>query len=276
MNTHYPELTKKILNWSLDLGLYGLPFDELTYLYANNMNKVPKDEFGYKTFKGWSKKYSARGKYEKLSDKMIVGNLKDYLLSLNKVDFIKQNKGGFISQNIMNNYILLEELNRLYGDEIDIRHKINLFLLGKRNVPKCEICENDALPRKTHGEFRKTCSEKCRRELESDCRNYLINIDNNDIKVQGYERYVIFDLLEKYDISDIRIGFDIDPIEYKFNNKIHLYYPDFYIVPENKIVEVKSTYTFKYELDRNYAKRKSCIDKGYNFEFIIWDMNKII
>ena len=35
MSVHYPDITNNILEWSKDNKIYGLPFDELTYLYVH-------------------------------------------------------------------------------------------------------------------------------------------------------------------------------------------------------------------------------------------------
>jgi len=58
-------------------------------------------------------------------------------------------------------------------------------------------------------------------------------------------------------------------IKYEFNNKEKVYYPDFYYQPLNLIIEIKSSYTFYKDLDKNLIKQKQCLDKGYNFIFII-------
>lgn len=129
--------------------------------------------------------------------------------------------------------------------------------------------------RLTHLQFRETCSEKCRRTLEGNYKSYEIIVNNEKIKVQGYERYIVPLIIEKYGRKNVLIGNEIDPIEYQFKDKIKLYYPDIYVKSENKIIEVKSTYSFKYDKEKNLAKRDGCILKSFNFEFQIWDKNKI-
>jgi len=92
--------------------------------------------------------------------------------------------------------------------------------------------------------------------------------------LQGYEDYVLEELLKLYKMNDILIKTnDINKftgtIKYNFNNEEHRYYPDFFIISENLIIEVKSTYTYFYELDKNIEKEKSCLNMGFNFQFII-------
>ena len=58
-------------------------------------------------------------------------------------------------------------------------------------------------------------------------------------------------------------------IKYHFKNKKRVYYPDFFLKEKNLIIEIKSLYTYKKELEKNIAKQKACIEQGFNFIFII-------
>jgi len=103
-------------------------------------------------------------------------------------------------------------------------------------------------------------------------KDYIIN--NKIIKFQGYEDYAYFNLLNTYEESDIIYGKDIKnyvKIWYCINDKKRRYYPDFYIKSENKIIEVKSNYTYKNRLNINLEKQTSCINAGINFIFMIID-----
>ena len=53
------------------------------------------------------------------------------------------------------------------------------------------------------------------------------------------------------------------------NGKKHTYHSDFYIDKYNLIVEIKSSYTYNYDIDKNLAKEKYSKLNGYNFIFII-------
>jgi hypothetical protein len=93
----------------------------------------------------------------------------------------------------------------------------------------------------------------------------IIKFRDTDLNYQG--TYELDFLNEYYDI--IKISKKHKSIKYFFENKNRIYYPDFYYEPLNLIIEVKSDYTFNKELNKNLAKRKSCLDNGYNFIFII-------
>ena len=57
-------------------------------------------------------------------------------------------------------------------------------------------------------------------------------------------------------------------IKYINNGKSHYYFSDFYLEHKDLIVEIKSTYTYKKDLEKNLAKQKACLEQGYNFIFI--------
>lgn len=69
-------------------------------------------------------------------------------------------------------------------------------------------------------------------------------------------------------------------INYLFETKRKIYYPDFYLKSLNLIIEIKSAYTFNKYKTKNLAKQKSCLEQGYNFIFIIdknyIELNKLI
>jgi len=58
-------------------------------------------------------------------------------------------------------------------------------------------------------------------------------------------------------------------ISYNYYNDDKVYFPDYYLPEYNLIVEIKSDYSLKKELDKNICKQKSCIEQGYNFIFIV-------
>ncbi len=99
--------------------------------------------------------------------------------------------------------------------------------------------------------------------------------ENSNLSYQGtYE----FDFLEKYH-DRVKIE-KINPIQYFLNENSHYYHPDFYLPDYNLIIEIKSSYTYNYDIDKNLAKKKYSIESGYNFMFIIdkdyTDLNSIL
>jgi hypothetical protein len=95
------------------------------------------------------------------------------------------------------------------------------------------------------------------------------------ISVQGYEGKAINVLLQDYAEEDIIVDKKeikklIGKIEYvDVNGKTHQYIPDIYIVTERKVVEVKSEWTYKINLETNLKKREAVLSKGISFDFMI-------
>jgi hypothetical protein len=58
-------------------------------------------------------------------------------------------------------------------------------------------------------------------------------------------------------------------IRYHYQEKNKTYHSDFYLPDYNLICEIKSKYYYEKYVDLNLIKMKSCLDKGYNFTFII-------
>jgi len=95
------------------------------------------------------------------------------------------------------------------------------------------------------------------------------------VKIQGYESKAINELLQIYDENDIIIGArsinkEIGRISYLLNNKEHTYIPDIYIKSINTIIEVKSNWTYYKNESINIIKKDACLNKGFNFKFMIY------
>jgi hypothetical protein len=89
--------------------------------------------------------------------------------------------------------------------------------------------------------------------------------------LQGYERFVVHDLWSKYGEHDVvcRKG-DIPKIWYQDANGIsRRYYPDFFIISENKIIEVKSTWTLKSDKGLTTYKKIGTLNSGFAYELIV-------
>lgn len=98
-----------------------------------------------------------------------------------------------------------------------------------------------------------------------------------EVKIQGYENHALDKLLQTYQEEDLTIGASLVPkIIYTHQQKTKRYYPDIYIPKDNLIIEVKSKYTLKRELEKNLAKRRACIDQGYDFKFWIFHRGQLV
>lgn len=95
-------------------------------------------------------------------------------------------------------------------------------------------------------------------------------------KIQGYEDKTLDELLsngineDDIIVNDIEIEKYIGQIYYEFNNKTHRYYPDIFIKSINTIIEVKSSYTYEKDIEKNLLKEMAIRGKNINFKFIIY------
>jgi hypothetical protein len=91
-------------------------------------------------------------------------------------------------------------------------------------------------------------------------------------KVQGYEPFALTTLLQTYTEDQIKTDRkDVPRVEYEVEGKKRFYFPDIFLPHENKIIEVKSTWTYKCKADNVNQKAEACSEKGYVFEFWVYN-----
>lgn len=92
--------------------------------------------------------------------------------------------------------------------------------------------------------------------------------------IQGYEDLALDILLKQYDDSEIiSKKSELPKFEYNINGKTKRYYPDFLIKTCNKIIEVKSPYT--YSIEKFLNEKKDCVlENKYDYEIWIFTDRK--
>lgn len=92
-------------------------------------------------------------------------------------------------------------------------------------------------------------------------------------KVQGYEPFALADLLTTYTEEQIKTDrADVPTIQYETDDgKKRRYFPDIYIPHENRIIEVKSTWTYTCKTDNISQKQTACEAAGYKYETWCYD-----
>ena len=113
-------------------------------------------------------------------------------------------------------------------------------------------------------------------EIMNKIQKSAFKLKLHDMKLNyrgSYEKdFLDFCFTNKIIVSEFK-----DELYYNYNDKNHRYYPDFYHEKTNTIIEIKSKYTFEFDLEINLLKEKCSIEKDYNFLFIIdKDYNKFI
>jgi hypothetical protein len=92
-------------------------------------------------------------------------------------------------------------------------------------------------------------------------------------KVQGYESFALDELVKNYTEYQLKTDRkDVPRVEYMMGENKHFYFPDIYIPHENKIIEVKSTWTAEKKKDNIFLKQNAGKQLGYNYE--IWVYNR--
>ena len=90
------------------------------------------------------------------------------------------------------------------------------------------------------------------------------------IRIQGYENYILDELLKTYSEQQILTSRkDMPKIEYYYEQK-RRYYPDIFIPHLNKIIEVKSNWSLHLDYARNMLKRDAA-RKNYDYDIWIYD-----
>ena len=117
--------------------------------------------------------------------------------------------------------------------------------------------------------------EKCQKAQQQAAYKYkdYVSPSGKSYKVQGYEGPVINYLLQagvqENDLTNIR--FEVPIVPYSFDKKERIYFPDIYIKSKRMLVEVKSTYTYKSDLEKNLAKQKAAKKLGYHHIIVVLD-----
>ncbi len=102
-----------------------------------------------------------------------------------------------------------------------------------------------------------------------------------EIKVQGYEPLALKILVDNgYTFNNIITSrIEVPEIWYKKDTGTnHRYYCDIFIPSENRIIEVKSTWTYEKDKEDIPLKHKACEKAGYEFELWVFDdkQNKVL
>jgi hypothetical protein len=95
------------------------------------------------------------------------------------------------------------------------------------------------------------------------------------VSVQGYEPFALDYLITVKGIKPEQIvcgrGSKVPSVLFEWNGRTKVYHPDIWIPHQNKLIEVKSEFTYKYAYEENQAKRRACKKQGYKFAFLIMD-----
>ena len=195
--------------------------------------------------------------------------------NISKIDFIKDKKRSTCTKNYgvdipAKSDIILKRMSetclKKYGfpyfaqtEECKENYiKTCLKKYGVKNIFQVKNLVKDSLIRKYGVDHPMRDENIFYKQMTS---SYSVKVYNGLYYQGSYE----LDFIKYCELNNITIS-KISPISY---DNDRMYFPDFFIESINLIIEIKSSYTYEKELQKNLLKKQSCLDKGYNFLFII-------
>jgi len=117
---------------------------------------------------------------------------------------------------------------------------------------------------------RKAISEKIMKTKEKSSWYKSYNFFGKEIKVQGYEWFVLDILINDFNFNnnDIKVGISNVP-SFIYGNST--YYPDIYLPHLHLIIEVKSQYTLEKHYQNCIEKKMAVEKEGYIFLFAVFN-----
>lgn len=210
-----------------------------------------------------------------IKNKIKITNLTKYGVEYSTQSEIVKNKS---KQTCLKNYGVEHSMQ----SEI-VKNKSKQTCLNKYGV------EHQMLLLETHNKIRQTCLKKYGVEnpsqvpeiADTKCKNsyrrkLYIMPSGNQIMCQGYEPFALDKLIKDELISEIDIvtGAKNVPIIWYSDEsgKKHCHYVDIFIPSQNRMIEVKSTWTAEKKKDNIFLKQEAGKKLGYLYE--IWVYNK--
>jgi hypothetical protein len=149
--------------------------------------------------------------------------------------------------------------------------KMMMEKYGDEYFIQSEECKK-MMMEKYGAEYAMQCPMLFRKAAASSFNRKPYIFKNQTFMLLGYEDKAIDDILKEENIDVMYAGEceEIPVFEYYIDGKKHLYYPDIYIPENNKIIEVKSVYTYNQDVEKNKYKAM-CVSEHYIFELRIYD-----
>jgi len=153
------------------------------------------------------------------------------------------------------------------------KEKNRIIMIEKKDEIR-EKCKTTCLDRYgvEHHTHNSNIMEKCSKNAYK-LKDYILP-SGNIIKIQGYEKYALDELLQSGIIEDDIVNGckNVPEIWYEDETqKKHRHYVDIFIPSQNRCIEVKSTWTAEKKKDCIFLKQQSGKKIGYEYE--IWVYN---
>jgi hypothetical protein len=151
--------------------------------------------------------------------------------------------------------------------------------MEKYDVPSANMAESVKQKKidtnlKIRGVENPAQSQEVMEKIQKNAKKYKVyKMPSGDIrKVQGYEPFALNELVKLYSEEQIKTDRkDVPRVQYEVDKKKKYHFPDIFIPHENKIIEVKSIWTYKCKADNIQLKKEACEKQGFRYE--IWCFN---
>jgi len=210
---------------------------------------------------------SLRNKSEEDKKMIIEKRRKTYQKNYSEVHYMKSSEARLLFHNINEQRTKeeREEINDKLSKTFNTKSENEIKIINEKIRKTCQKKYGVDSPMQVPEIF-----EKQQKSIYK-YKDYILP-SGKIIKVQGYEPKAL-DILFKqgYKEKDIETSVKNMPNIWYIGSdkKKHRYFPDIFIISENKIIEVKSEYTFNADYEINMLKEEACLKAGYKFEFEI-------
>lgn len=232
---------------------------QLIYMFINDINKVPKcpickkDNYFINHRNGFSLTCSKKCNSH-LFWNTLPNNKKEKLLNKSKETFIKTHGKGTIGNKKLQEKKKLNSLKK-WGTTHYLKSKKGKKLFENKIYEKYGVKNVMHDPKIALKNDHSTKSFK----------SYTLK-NNETINVQGYNGIAFDFLLNYYNRKEILHEYECTT--FKYGNR--LYRPDFEIINEKQIYEVKSWWWFYNTLSDNLLKMHAVLKNNYDFSFLIF------
>lgn len=140
--------------------------------------------------------------------------------------------------------------------------------MGELGLFQCLVCKHKFKSSPSHVYTCAVCSR-----IESKYQRKNVRIAGRKFNIQGYEPQAIRWILKskRASVDQIIVGVGVPRFTYGLNR---MYMPDMYIENQNRIVEVKSSYTAAGNPNLYYnllQKRKAVVSSGFKYSMLVFD-----
>ena len=197
--------------------------------------------------------------------------------------------------------IYLQRMKEKYGHEwfccTDAYKQVMLDKYGSENYITSNHCKQQMLDKygsdyfvtsqkyrefmlETYGaESAMQCPELFRKaQSTSFHRKPYISPDGKTFMVLGYEGVALDEILKEEGIKTVYAGEDPEIPVFQYvgdDDKTHYYYPDIYIPEENRVIEIKSVYTYNQDPEKTLCKALK-VSENHLFELRLYNHKKEI